>query len=169
VLLVDADLHHSSLTDRVAPDAKVGLKEALAEPTALSKYVVRNERLNLDLLPCAASGRVPNAAELLGTAEMGQLIDTAREAYDLVIIEVPPMAAVVDYKMIARHCDRFVFVVEWGKTSQRMVLECLHDASTFLDRIVCIVLNKVDPSSLRSIERYKGDRFQDYYSDEKRA
>jgi succinoglycan biosynthesis transport protein ExoP len=169
VLLVDADLHRPSLTERVAPDAKVGLKEALAEPTALSKYVLRQERLNLDVLPCPVSDRVPNAAELLGTAEMGQLIDTAREAYDLVIIEVPPMAAVVDYKMIARHCDRFVFVVEWGKTSQRMVIECLHDASAFLDRIVCIVLNKVDPSSLRSIERYKGDRFQDYYSDEKRA
>jgi polysaccharide biosynthesis transport protein len=169
VLLVDADLHHSSLTDRVAPDAKVGLTEALAEPTDLSKYVVRREQLNLDVLPCPASNRVPNAAELLGSAEMGQLVDIARGAYDLVIIEVPPMAAVVDYKMIARHCDRFVFVVEWGKTSQRMVLECLHDASAFFDRIACIVLNKVDPSSLRSIERYKGDRFQDYYSDEKRG
>ena len=169
VLLVDADLHHPSLTERVAPDAKVGLKEALAEPKDLSKFVIRKERLNLDVLPCPISDRVPNAAELLGTAEMGQLVDTAREAYDLVIIEVPPMAAVVDYKMIARHCDRFVFVVEWGKTSQRMVLECLNDASAFLDRIVCIVLNKVDPSSLRSIERYKGERFHDYYSDEKRA
>ena len=168
VLLVDADLHHPSLTERVAPDAKVGLKEALAEPRALSKYVMRNERLNLDVLPCPVSDRVPNAAELLGTTEMGQLVDTAREAYDLVIIEVPPMAAVVDYKMIARHCDRFVFVVEWGKTSQRMVLECLND-SAFLDRIVCIVLNKVDPSSLRSIERYKGKRFHDYYADEKRV
>jgi succinoglycan biosynthesis transport protein ExoP len=167
VLLVDADLHHPSLSERIAPDVKVGLKEALAEPTALSKYVVRKERLNLDVLPCRVSDRVPNAAELLGTAAMGQLVDTAREAYDLVIIEVPPMAAVVDYKMIARHCDRFVFVVEWGKTSQRMVLECLNDASAFLDRIVCIVLNKVDPSSLRSIERYKGERFHDYYSDEK--
>ena len=171
VLLVDADLHHPSLTERVAPDAQVGLREALAEPTALSKYVIRKERLNLDVLPCPVSDRIPNAAELLGTAEMGQLVDTAREAYDLVIIEVPPMAAVVDYKMIARHCDRFVFVVEWGKTSQRMVLECLDDASAFMDRIVCIVLNKVDPSSLRSIERYKGERFHDYYSDsdEKRA
>ena len=169
VLLVDADLHHASLTDRVAPDAKVGFKEALAEPKDLSKFVMRKERLNLDILPCPISSRVPNAAELLGTTEMGQLVDTAREAYDLVIIEVPPMAAVVDYKMIARHCDRFVFVVEWGKTSQRMVLECLNDASAFVDRIVCVVLNKVDPSSLRSIERYKGDRFQDYYSDEKRA
>lgn len=169
VLLVDSDLHHPSLTERVAPEAKVGLKEALAEPTALSKYVFRNERLNLDVLGCPVSDRVPNAAELLGTAEMGQLVDAARAAYDLVIIEVPPMAAVVDYKMIARHCDRFVFVVEWGKTSQRIVLECLNDASTFADRIVCIVLNKVDPSSLRSIERYKGERFHDYYSDEKRT
>jgi succinoglycan biosynthesis transport protein ExoP len=35
VLLVDSDLHHASLTERVAPDAKVGLKEALAEPKDL--------------------------------------------------------------------------------------------------------------------------------------
>jgi succinoglycan biosynthesis transport protein ExoP len=169
VLLVDADLHHPSLTKRVAPDAKVGLKEALAEPKSLSKFVMRKERLNLDVLPCPISHRVRNAAELLGSAEMEQLVDTARETYDLVIIEVPPIAAVVDYKMIARNCDRFVFVVEWGKTSQRMVLECLDDASAFLDRIACIVLNKVDPSSLRSIERYKGERLHDYYSDQKRA
>lgn len=169
VLLVDSDLHHPSLTERVAPEAKVGLKEALAAPKDLSKFVMRKDKLNLDVLPCPISDRVPNAAELLGTTEMKQLIDTARETYDLVVVEVPPMAAVVDYKMIARHCDRFVFVVEWGKTSQRMVLECLDDASEFFDRIVCIVLNKVDPSSLRSIERYKGERFHDYYSDEKRT
>ena len=81
---------------------------------------------------------------------MEQLVDTARDAYDLVIIEAPPMAAVVDYKMIARHCDRFLFVVEWGKTSQRMVIECLNDASALLGRIVCIVLNKADPSALEA-------------------
>jgi succinoglycan biosynthesis transport protein ExoP len=169
VLLIDADFHRQSLTKNIAPDAQVGLKEALVEPKALSKYVIRNERLNLDVLPCPVLDRIPNAAELLGTTEMEQLVDTARDAYDLVIIEAPPMAAVVDYKMIARHCDSFVVVVEWGKTSQRMVFECLDDASALLDRVVCIVLNKVDPSALRSIEHYKGDRFHDYYSDKKRA
>jgi succinoglycan biosynthesis transport protein ExoP len=169
VLVIDADFHRRSLTENIAPDAQVGLKEALVEPKALSKYVIRNERLNLDVLPCPVLDRIPNAAELLGTTEMEQLVDTAREAYDLVIIEAPPMAAVVDYKMIARHCDGFVVVVEWGKTSQRAVLECLNDASALLDRVVCIVLNKVDPSALRSIEHYKGDRFYDYYSDKKRA
>jgi succinoglycan biosynthesis transport protein ExoP len=169
VLVIDADFHRRSLTENIAPDAQVGLKEALVEPKALSKYVFRNERLNLDVLPCPVLDRIPNAAELLGTTEMEQLVDTAREAYELVIIEAPPMAAVVDYKMIARHCDSFVVVVEWGRTSQRVVLECLNDASALLDRIVCIVLNKVDPYALRSIEHYKGDRFHDYYSDKKRA
>jgi succinoglycan biosynthesis transport protein ExoP len=169
VLVIDADFHRRSLTENIAPDAQVGLKEALLDPKALSKYVIRNERLNLDVLPCPVLDRIPNAAELLGTTEMEQLIDTAREAYDLVIIDAPPMAAVADYKIIARHCDSFIVVVEWGKTSQRMVFECLNDASELLDRVVCIVLNKVDPSALRSIEHYKGDRFQDYYSDRKRA
>lgn len=169
VLVIDADFHRSSLTERIAPDAQVGLKEALGEPKALSKYVVRNERLNLDVLPCPIRDRIANSAELLGSAEMEKLIEIVRNDYDLVIIEAPPMAAVVDYKLIARHCDRFVLVVEWGKTSQRLVLECLNETSTLLDRIVCIILNKADRSALKSIEHYKGERFHDYYSDQMRA
>jgi succinoglycan biosynthesis transport protein ExoP len=62
-----------------------------------------------------------------------------------------------------------VFVVEWGKTSQRLVLECLSDAPGVLDRVLCVILNKVDPSALRSIEHYKGHEFHDYYSDPKTA
>jgi succinoglycan biosynthesis transport protein ExoP len=167
VLVIDADFYRQSLTQRIAPDARVGLREALEEPTALAKFVVRKERLNLDALPCPLHDQIPNASELLGTVEMEQLITVAREAYDLVVIEAPPAAAVVDYKMIARHCDRFVFVVEWGKTSQRLVFECLSDASALLDRILCVVLNKADPSALRSIEYYKGEGFHAYYSGQK--
>jgi succinoglycan biosynthesis transport protein ExoP len=169
VLVIDADFHRQSLTNNVAPEARVGFKEALQEPTALAKFVVRKERLNLDALPCPTSERTANAAELLGAPEMEQLIEVARQTYDLVIIEAPPMAAVVDYKMIARHCNGFIFVVEWGKTSQRLVRECLSDASGLLDRVLCVVLNKVDPSALKSIEHYKGDGFQNYYTEQRRA
>jgi succinoglycan biosynthesis transport protein ExoP len=169
VLLIDADFYRQSLTKIVAPDARVGLREALAEPTALAKFVVKKEPLNLDALPCPVPDQMPNPAELLGIVEMERLIEVAREAYDLVIIEAPPIAAIVDYKIISRHCDGFVFVVEWGKTSQRLVLECLSDASALLDRVLCVILNKADPAALRSIEHYKGDRFHAYYSDQKRA
>ena len=100
---------------------------------------------------------------------MEELVKVARQAYDLVIIEIPPMAAIVDYKMIGRHCDGFILVVEWGKTSQRLVLECLSDASALMDRVLYVILNKADPAALRSIEHYKGDRFHAYYYDQKRA
>jgi succinoglycan biosynthesis transport protein ExoP len=169
VLLVDADFYRQSLTKSIASDARVGLREALAEPTALAKFVIRKELLNLDVLPCPVPDQIHNPTELLGTAEMEQLVEVARESYDLVIIEAPPMGAIVDYKMIARHCNGFIFVVEWGKTSQRLVLECLSDASALLDRVLCVVLNKADPSALRSIEHYKGNRFHAYYSDQKSA
>jgi succinoglycan biosynthesis transport protein ExoP len=169
VLLIDADFYRQSLTRSVAPEARVGLREALEEPAAFVKFVVRKERLNLDVLPCPIPDKMPNPTELLGTAEMEQLVEVAREAYDLVIIEIPPMTAIVDYKMIGRHCNGFILVVEWGKTSQRLVLECLSDASTLLDRVLCVILNKADPAALRSIEHYKGDRFQAYYYDQKRA
>jgi succinoglycan biosynthesis transport protein ExoP len=169
VLLIDADFYRQSLTKIVAPDARAGLAEALADPAALPKIVVRKEHLNLDALPCPVPDQMPNPAELLGIVEMERLIQVAREAYDLVIVEAPPMAAIVDYKIISRHCDGFVFVVEWGKTSQRLVLECLSDASALLDRVLCVILNKADPAALRSIEHYKGDRFHAYYYDQKRA
>jgi succinoglycan biosynthesis transport protein ExoP len=169
VLLVDADFHRQSLSKSVAPDARRGLREALQEPAAFAKFVVRKERLNLDVLPCPLPDQIPNPAELLGTAEMQQLIEVARAAYDLVVIEAPPMAAIVDYKMIARHCDGFIFVAEWGKTSQRLILECLSDASALLERVLCVILNKVDPAALRSIEYYKGKQFHAYYYDQKRA
>jgi succinoglycan biosynthesis transport protein ExoP len=169
VLLIDADFYRQSLTKSVAPEVRVGLREALGEPAALAKFVVRKERLNLDALPCPVPDHMPNPAELLGTVELDRLIEVAREAYDLVIIEAPPMAAIVDYKMIARHCDGFIFVVEWGKTSQRLVFECLSDASALLERVLCVVLNKADPSALRSIEHYKGNRFHAYYYDQKRV
>src|ERR1700674_3601986 len=54
VLVIDADFHRQSLSNRIAPDATAGLREALEEPKAFAKFVVRKERLNLDVLPCPA-------------------------------------------------------------------------------------------------------------------
>jgi succinoglycan biosynthesis transport protein ExoP len=98
---------------------------------------------------------------------MEKLIEFARKSYDLVIIEAPPMAAVVDHRMIEPHCDRFVFVVEWGKTSQRVLFESLEEAPKLYDRILCVALNKADPSALKTIEHYKGNRFHSYYSEQR--
>ena len=84
-------------------------------------------------------------------------------SYDFIIIEVPPVMSVVDIKVVEGLIDRFIFVVEWGHTKRRLVLEALSEVEMIRDRILGIVLNKADPSVLRSFEAYKGTRFKDYY------
>jgi len=73
--------------------------------------------------------------------------------------------SVVDIKMIERFVDRFIFVVEWGQTKRSLVLEALSEAEIIRERLVGIVLNKVDPFALRMSEAYKGDKFRDYYQE----
>jgi len=163
LLVIDCDLHRRRLTDKLAPDAHEGLIEALDDPSRLAGLVYKMERSGLDFLPCALSKRIANAAELLGSAQMEKLLDAARAAYDFVIIEVPPIMSVVDIKTIERYIDKFIFVVEWGKTRRRLVQEALFEVEMIRGRLMYIVLNKADPAALRSLEAYKGARFGDYY------
>jgi len=162
-LIIDGDVHLRLLTTKLAPDAREGLIEALVDPSRLATLVSKRKRSGLDVLPCALSTRLSNAAELLGSPEMEQLLATARKTYDYIVIEIAPIMSVVDLKMIERFIDRFVFVVEWGQTKRSLVLEALSEAEIVRERLIGIVLNKADPFALRSIEAYKGKKFRDYY------
>ena len=164
-LIIDADLHRRLLTAALAPEADRGLIEALDDPSELASYIYTRERSGLHVLPCALATRVPNAAELLGSAKMEQLLEVARKAYDYIIIEVAPIMSVVDVKMIERFIDSFIFVVEWGHTKQSLVLEALSEAPNVGERVSGIVLNKAAPSALKRIEAYKGERFRNYYEE----
>jgi len=164
-LIIDGDVHLRNLTARLAPDAREGLIEALVDPSRLATLVSKRRRSGLDVLPCALSTRLPNAAELLGSPEMEQLLAAARKTYDYIVIEIAPIMSVVDIKMIERFVDRFIFVVEWGQTKRSLVQEALSGAEIIRERLVGVVLNKVDPFALRMSEAYKGDRFKDYYQE----
>jgi polysaccharide biosynthesis transport protein len=164
-LIIDADLHMRSLTAKLAPDAREGLIEALDDPSRLADLVCKRPRSGLDMLPCAATSRVPNAADLLGSRKMEQLLRTASNAYDYVILEIAPIMSVVDLKVIERFIDGFVFVIEWGQTKRVLVLEALAEVPALSDRLIGVVLNKADPGALKTIEAYRGRRLDDYYQE----
>jgi len=164
-LVIDGDLHLHTLTSALAPDARKGLIEALDDPRQLAELVTRRLGSGADFLPCASASRVPNAAELLGSAKMERLLATARKSYDYIIIEIAPLMSVVDVKAIERFVDGFVFVVEWGRTKRLVVQDALAYAHAVRDRLVAVVLNKVDPVALRTAESYKGLRSGDYYQE----
>ncbi|MFA5956095.1 GumC family protein [Hyphomicrobium sp.] len=164
-LIIDCDLHRRNLTAELTPNASVGLLEALEDPSRLLEFVSKRERSGVDVLPCALSKRNPNVAELLGSPRMAKLLDIARENYDFIVIEIAPIMSVVDIKMIERFVDKFIFVVEWGKTKRSLVEDALSEAEVIDGRIACMVLNKADTATLRTIESYKGRRIAEYYEE----
>src|SRR5258708_13461792 len=106
-LIIDGDVHLRLLTAKLAPDAREGLIEALVDPSRLATLVSKRKRSGLDVLPCALSTRLSNAAELLGSPEMEQLLATARKTDDYIVIEIAPIMSVDAFNMI----ERFVATV----------------------------------------------------------
>jgi polysaccharide biosynthesis transport protein len=164
-LLIDADFRRHTLTDAMASGSYAGLKEALENPARLSDFVIRQPESGLEFLPCPVTQQPTNASELLGSAQMKELLAVARDRYSAIIIEVAPIAPVADFRMIAPFCDEMVLVVEWGKTTQKIVLESLAQASGLFNGSPCIVLNKADPAALKSIDNYKGSEYLAYYKE----
>lgn len=162
-LLIDGDMHERSLSKTLAPKARGGLLEAIASPSKLSSLVTRRKRSTLDVLPCVTDERPFNAAEVLGSAQMVDLLDVARSTYDVIIVEFAPIMSVVDVRASGHLADKFVFVVKWGESKKNLVTEALAVSEVVRDRVAGIVLNKADPVALRSLEAYKGKTYTNYY------
>ncbi len=110
VLLIDADLRKSVLAGRNSNVKKpVGLSEVLSGMNSVGECLYKSQYQGLHIL---FSGKYPpNPVELLGSKYFAKLIGEAREVYDYVIVDTPPLGMVIDAAVIAPVCDGAVLVV----------------------------------------------------------
>lgn len=122
VLLIDGDLRHGSLS-MYAGSPKKGLSTYLTGRTnSWQDLVVRLDAAHgIDVLPIGH--RPPNPAELLDNGRIGELIKEAREHYDIIIIDCPPVNIVVDTQIIEEYVDRTIFVVRAGLLDKSAVAD----------------------------------------------
>lgn len=119
VLLVDADLRRSTLYRTFNLDNREGLTTILtsrARTVDLNKIIQPSGIDNLSLLPSGPTP--PNPAELLSSQRMKDFLKAARERYDMVIVDVPPMLEVTDTQVISHDLDAVVLVVKQGQTQK---------------------------------------------------
>jgi succinoglycan biosynthesis transport protein ExoP len=143
-LLIDADLRNPSLTRTVASHAKAGLAEFVIDKVPLQDLLLFEERTRLAMLPAVLRRDVPLTSELLASAEMLGLLEEARGAFDYIILDLPPLAPVVDVRAITPQVDGFACVVEWGKTPRAVVQAKLEADPPLAKKCLGIMLNKVD-------------------------
>lgn len=143
VLLVDADIRKSVLVSRYQLEEEVyGLSQYLSGQKKLDQVLFD---ANIDNLSVIFAGPYsPNPAELLEEELFEQMIRYAREEFDYIIIDTPPMANLIDGAIVARHCDGAVIVIESGAISYRLEQKTKNQLEKSGCRILGAVLNKVD-------------------------
>jgi succinoglycan biosynthesis transport protein ExoP len=163
-LLIDGDLRNPSTTKTMAPHATAGILELLQGDRELADVVWRDPITGLDFLPAVLTTPIAHTSELLASRAMAQIIATAREQYDYIVIDFPPLAPVVDAKAASHLVDAFILVIEWGQTSPEIIAEALGAAEVVQSKLIGAVLNRANPSALKKIEAYKGKNYHRYYT-----
>lgn len=165
VLVIDADLRSPTLTREITPNATAGLFEFLVNDAPINDLIYSDEAKRLKFLPAAGKGGAAQKTDLIGSTSMAQLLTAARQTYNYVIVDLPPLAPVIDAKAIAGAVDGFVFVIEWGETSTATVSDALHNAPHVNQKIIGCLLNKADEDTLHLYTSTVGN--SQYYSNEK--
>jgi capsular exopolysaccharide synthesis family protein len=142
VTLVDADLHHGRIARRLGIDERPGLADLLAVEASIDDVLERDPEARLAVIPHGGSRRTPQ--ELLLGAQFGKLLQRLAIANDFVIIDSPPVLAVADAPLFARHADKTVYVVHWGATAGEEAITGLRRLQEAGADVAGVVLNAVD-------------------------
>ena len=120
MLLIDANMRDGDLHMVLGVRADNGLSELLAGEIEVADAIRSVDDLEgLDFIP--RGGRPPNPSELLMRPYFGTLLRRLSPAYDLVVIDSPPILAVTDAAIIGHHVGTSLLVVRYGLNQSREV------------------------------------------------
>jgi succinoglycan biosynthesis transport protein ExoP len=143
-ILVDCDLRNPSLSRTLAPNATTGLLHVIAGKAPLEEAIWTDPSTGMSFLPVVTRSRPAHSNEILNSAPLKKLFEKLRESYDSVVVDLPPLAPIVDVRTTTNLVDSYVFVVEWGRTKIDVVEHALDHAPAVYDNLLGVVLNKVD-------------------------
>ena len=149
VLLVDAAIYSGKLSRLLAPDATGGLSEVLQKRTPLAEALCGLSGTDVEFLPLGDPSR-SGVHHPVGPAGLHEVFSNA--AFDLIVVDLPPVTLVADVREIAAAFDGFVLVVEWGKTSLDVIEAGLAGNDQIRRKLLGVILNKVDIGKLRTYD-----------------
>jgi succinoglycan biosynthesis transport protein ExoP len=162
VILIDGDLRNPTLAGSLTPRPTGGLMEVLTGKLELQQAVGRDPLTGLMFLPLVLDEQLVHSDEILSSQAFRSLIELLRERYDYIIVDLPPIAPVVDVRAILPLVDSFIFVVEWGRTKIKTAQRHLATDVELYDRLLGVVLNKANLKVLGRFEGY-GRHQNGYY------
>lgn len=143
VLLMDADLRKSVLAKRLRVKGKVeGLSHYLSGMSTAGDLIYETDLPELFIM--FAGVRVPNSAEVLGSAQFKRLIPALKETFDYVIVDAAPLGQVIDCAIIAPELDGVLMVIDVTRNSYKLERRIKQQLEKSGGKVLGAVLNRID-------------------------
>lgn len=156
-LMIDADLRRPRLHTFFDINNSVGLTNYLTTDLMLEDVILQTPVDNLYFMP---SGVLPaDAAGILNSRRMSELVQDVKQRFDLVLIDSPPILGVSDASVLASEVDLTMIVVQHRKLPRNMLLRVKQAVENVGGQVIGVVLNNVD---IRSDNQYQ--YYTSYYT-----
>ncbi|WP_198431616.1 polysaccharide biosynthesis tyrosine autokinase [Pseudorhodobacter sp. MZDSW-24AT] len=166
-LLIDCDLRKPSVANYFKLSPQDGLIDYLTSDKNDAELVVTpvlDHLSNLELVTAGSRSTQPTD-QLVNSRRFASLLDVVREAFDVIVIDSPPLLPVVDTRYLAQMADIAVLVVRFSNTTQGEVREAAHQIQEALPpgvRMIGILNRETERRGKRG---YYNGAYSGYYGD----
>ena len=148
-LLVDCDLRRPGVAATLGLAPRQGVA-ALVAGQGVAELVQRDEATQLDVI--TAAGARENVQTIVSSDALRSLVAEARGQYDIIVIDSPPVLAVVDSRVLSLMADSVVMVVRWRRTPRMLVLQALKQLRVYGAKVAGVVVTQANLRALAASE-----------------
>jgi len=141
ILLIDCDLRLPRMASLFALDAIPGISNVLVGMSTIKESIKKTTYSGLDVI---LSGDIPpNPSELLGSDNMGKIMEELSNNYDYIFIDLPPINVVADAVVVSKYLSGLILVVRAETSKRDNVMRAISQLELAGANIIGVVLNGV--------------------------
>jgi capsular exopolysaccharide synthesis family protein len=145
VLVIDGDHRRGLLMQSPGTPSKRGLTDLLTGSAAPEEVIQTDTFTKLDFIAAGNAMSGPFGAEEI--ERLRGVVSALKRSYSLIVIDSPPLLAMIDGLVLSNVADQTVFVCRWQQTSRKAVTASLERLHAYGARISGIVVSMVDANS----------------------
>ena len=143
VMIIDGDMRRPAVHDIVGARLSPGISDILTGKTGVNDSIVRYkstaDNTVFDLIP---GGDVPDhPAELLNSSRFSKLLEVVSGVFDYVIVDLPPVNAVVDAVNVSKYVDGLLVVLREDHCPRYVLTECVEQLRYAKANVLGFVMN----------------------------
>lgn len=165
VILLDCDLRRPSIHANVGIQQAPGLTEVLSGKENLSNVAIRyKSSTNSVYFDLIVAGELPeNPSEVLGSRNFSRLVETVSSAYDVVILDLPPVNAVIDAAVVSKLTDGIVVVIRENHCTRFVLQDCMDQLKYAKANVLGFAMNGSTNSAGKRYQYGKAYRYENAY------